>query len=297
MRVADLHRWVWGSLALLAAAGAVQGADALAAQAHEILRQAFRQERGWTRIHAAEALLAVGDAEVLRAELGGPAPEENAQPERIGIWRVRAGLACTPAERAVWVRRIESVAADAAAKDQLQAIESLAKLGGPPSPAVLTAARRFAEKGDAEGIFPMWLEFLAGDTTAVARITAKLASTVPAARLRAAYVLRRLQPDDANTRQALAHAASVEPRDSMAYPYVLGAALLLGADPAQAATWRARLEELAASGGPGARYEADQVLMQVRPAPSPARFRTGLEGAGDVRIGAAWAILGLAQAH
>ena len=294
MRAANLCRTFVGWLVLLSVAAVGRGADPLTERARDVLRRAFQEEKGWTRIHAAEALLVVSDAETVRKEFGEPVAAEGARPERIGIWRVRAALAQTPEERTRWVRQIEAVAVDAAAKDQLQGIESLAKLGERPGAAVLAAAHRLAEKGDAESLYPMWLEHLAGDTGAVKRIARRLSSPVPAARLRAAYVLRKIKPDDPEVRQALAHAAGSEPPETMAYPFVLGAALLLGADPAQAAGWRATLEKLATTSAAGARYEADQVLMQVRPAPDEALFRPGLDGTGDVRIGAAWAILALA---
>ncbi len=292
-----LRCWLWFLLALAGMGSAARGADDLRERARGALHAALQEETGWTRVHAAEALLAVGDPEPVRQALATPDRDESRLPERIGIWRVRAALAREPGEKALWIKRIEEVATDSAARDQLQAVESLAKLDCRPTAAVLVAARRLAALGDGESVFEFWLQHLAGEPGALRQLAGRLDSPVPAARIRAAYVLRRLRPDDPGVRCALARAAAAEAPTSIAYPYVLGAAWLLDADPAQMAVWRAALERIATSGAPGARYEADQVLMLARLGPTPDFFRAGLEGTGDVRIGAAWAILTLSDAH
>jgi len=272
-------------------------AETLAERARAALRRSLAEEGGWTRIHAADALLALGDAGPVRAAFLPAAAGEERLPHRIGLWRVRAGLARTPEERTPWIALIAAAAADPAGPDRLQAVESLAKLGVPPAGAALAAVRAMAEGGDGERGYALWALHFAGEPDVPRRIATLLRSPEPAARIRAAFVLRQLRPADPEIRAELAAAVAAEPAESVAFPYLLGSALLLRADPAQPPGWRTALERIATSGAPGARYEACQTAMRLEPPPEPALFAAGLGRDGDARIGAAWAILFLAARH
>ena len=178
------------------------------------------------------------------------------------MWRVLALSSASARERAEWIVRIESVAVDPSAMDQLHAMETLGKLGHASTGPVRAAAATMAKGSDAEAVFPRWVLHLAGDQSAMPAIIAALDSADPIARHRAAYVLRWLKRNDATTRAALARTAEREPPTSIAYTAVLGAAVALDANPARTPLWLAELERIVAEGATGARYDACQTLRR-----------------------------------
>ena len=101
-----------------------------AALAREALEQIFQDSQaGWSRIHAAEAMSAVGLADDIRTRLLAALTEWQRSPQRIGAWRVLAATARDSGERQKWIALVEGVSRDATAPDRLQAVESLGKLG------------------------------------------------------------------------------------------------------------------------------------------------------------------------
>lgn len=285
------------TLALCVTTAAALAASAqehpLASRARTVLNEALATEKVFVKVHAAEALIALGEKEsphrVFRAEL--PAANE-VRPYRIGVWRVLAASSASPQERANWITRIEAVALDPSTMDRLHAMETLGKLGHATGGRVRAAAEAMAKGSDAEAVFPRWVLHLAGDSTALPAIVAALDSADPAARLRAAYVLRWLNINDATTRAAVARTAGREPPTAIGYAIVLGAAVSLDADPARTPAWVAALEQIIANGSTGARYDACQTLMRRYTAADLARLAPLLDHPdGDARIGAAWAIL------
>lgn len=275
------------------ATAAPPSTDALAQRAHEVLTKALATESAFVKVHAAEALIALGKAEeprrVFRAEL----PAANGvRPYRIGVWRVLAASSASPSERAEWIARTEAVFLDSTAMDRVHAIETLGKLGHAVAGPVRVAAEAMAKDSGADAVFARWALHLAGDSTALPALVATLDSADPIARLRAAYVLRGLKIDDANSRAAVARTASREPPSAIGYTIILGAAVTLNADPKQTNAWVATLEQILADGNAGARYDACQTLMQrytVADLPKLVPLLDHPEG--DPRIGAAWAIL------
>ena len=258
-----------------------------------MLDEALATEKAFVKVHAAEALIALGDKDaprrVFRAEL---LAAEGVRPYRIGVWRVLAASSDSPLERAEWIARIEAVVLDVAAMDRLHAIESLGKLGHAPTGRVRIAVETMAKGSDAEAVFPRWVLHLAGDPTALPAIVAALNSADPIARLRAAYVVRWLNINDANTRAALALAARREASTAVGYTIILGAAVTLDADPTRSPGWVATLEQIASAGSAGQRYDACQTLMRRYTVADLPKLTPLLDHPdGDARIGAAWAIL------
>ena len=101
-----------------------------------VLRHVLAQEKGETRVCAAEFLLTLdyrdGVVEAFAAEL----PKADTQPgARIGVWRVMARAATDDKRRAVWIAKIREVFLDTAAPDRVAAIEALAELGYQVRPA------------------------------------------------------------------------------------------------------------------------------------------------------------------
>jgi hypothetical protein len=262
-------------------------------RAHTVLNAALHHEKAFVKVHAAEALIALGEKDephrVFQAEL--PAANDQ-RPYRIGVWRVLAASARTPQERAAWIARTEAVVLDSTTMDRLHAVESLGKLGHAPTAEVRAALKSMAQGTAAAAVFPHWVLHLAGEPTALPAIVAALSSEDPIARLRAAYVLRWLMITDAPTRAALGGTARAEPPTAIGYTIILGSAVTLAADPAQTAHWIAILEKTLAEGNAGARYDACQTLMRRATAVDFPKFAPLLDQAeGDARIGGAWAIL------
>lgn len=299
----------WSGLGALALAALLlpirsSGATAnpgLTGKAREVLERALREETGFVRIHAAEALLDTGHGEnVPAAFLPYPSPTDTGTPNqaRIGIWRVLALASASPAEREKWISHVRLVARDPTASDRLQAVETLGKLHVQLSPDELQAIRQWAEESvPAIAPFPWWVLHLNGAPDALPRIVAALGTAEPIARLRAAYILKRDKLTGAGAGLALARAWASEPPDSPAYAYVLCAMATLGDDPAQQREFLDRLGKLIAPGVKAAgQYEACLTLMQLWPAENVGKFAHLLDSSdADTRVGAAWAVLHLSK--
>jgi hypothetical protein len=273
----------------------------LAGKAREILERALREESGFVRIHAAEALLDIGNGEnVPAAFLPYPSPADTGTTNnaRIGIWRVMALASATPKEREKWISHVRLVALDPAATDRLQAVETLGKLQVQLAPDELQAIRKWAaESVPAVAPFPWWVLHLNGAPDALPKIVAALGTAEPIARLRAAYILKRDKLKGAGAGAALAHAWAAEPPDSPAYSYLLCAMATLGDDPAQQRECLDRLGMLIAPGVKATgQYEACLTLMRLWPAENAGKFAHLLDSPdADTRVGAAWAVLHLSR--
>jgi hypothetical protein len=256
--------------------------------ARAALERALAEDIGWVRVHAAEALITIGEAGIARATYERELLVLEVGPARVGAWRVLAFTARSDSERAAWVRKIAEVLTVPGAADRLQALESLCKLRAPITGTVLAQAQAMSAGPEPERPLGTWALHLAGDSPAVGALVAMLGSTDPVVRLRSAYALRWIgAPTDA-TRAAVAAAIEAEPADSLARPYLLSAALVLEASPAHQAAWLRLAEDLLQHGVPGARYE----LSQTMPAPTVRLSTDSLLAAaaratGDERIGAA----------
>src|SRR3954468_14975524 len=114
-----LRRWSRSASALLvfvfplAASAAIAPSSALADRARAVLTADLAREKAFVKVHAAEALIALGEKDsphrVFAAEL--PAANEM-RPYRIGVWRVLAASSQSDAERAEWIARTEAVVLD-----------------------------------------------------------------------------------------------------------------------------------------------------------------------------------------
>ncbi len=262
--------------------------------ARATLRRILVQENGWLKVHAAEVLIAHGEAERVRSVFLEEVKQHGAELRyRNGIWRVLVQTSETPAERSGWLARIEAIALNPASVDRLHAVESLAKLGGPHSPAVLAATKLWLKTApEEEAVYAQWLLWQAGDQEAPASIGRSLRSSVLNSRLRAAFVLRRTGTKDAAILAASARAADTEPSGSVARAIVVGSAYVLSAAPARLDAWRELLERMIITGPPGDTYEALQGLMPFYRSADLAHLLPMLRHQHpDVRTAAAWTIL------
>jgi HEAT repeat protein len=185
-------------------------------------------QTGWLRIHAAEALLDNGQSAHI-AELFKPEADTAPPPYRIGVWRV---LARTNggSERQACVERIRSVLRDPDATDRISAAESLGKLqaANPGDDEIISQWLTTAD--DATAVFPRWLLCLSSSNATRGATEAALAkhlgSPDAVARLRAGFVLGRLEHISPDSLAALRRQLQAEPADSIARVYLITAVLL-----------------------------------------------------------------------
>lgn len=273
-------------------------ADAAPLRSRAILREIQAADETWVKIHAAEARIAGGEAAAVRQEFLALAAKADAYPYRVGIWRVLAGTAPTPADRATAIAAVEKIFLNPASPDRSQALETLGKLGVRLQGPALDAARQLATSGP-DGLrgIALWTLCHAGEPQSLERLCALLRSPLERQRVIAAYALRWLQEKNADALRQLAAAADAEPTTSIAYAYLQSAAYALHADPSRHDVWRARLFGVLAQGSVEARWEAcNGLLRQARPADLPHYLPLLDDPESDARIGAALTFLHLAAA-
>lgn len=285
-----------GGLCVMASDGGPVG------KARSILFVELESGHGWPRIHAAEALCAVGEKNHVRSVFLNEEKSTTHWPDHtlIGHWRVLAAAANSPEERGHYISRIEEAFLDRGHPSRLHALESLCKLGVAPTGALQDAIREYSgEAKPLDALYAHWALSRAADDGlrlhSLHALAEALQSGDPLFRLRAAYAVCRLKPRDENIHSALRAAALNEPGDAPSCAYIWGAAFVLLPEGGMDSPWKRRLETILESGGPSnARYEASQCLLTV---PSIARMNESrflplLDSSdADTRIGAAWALL------
>lgn len=272
--------------------------DPVAVRSRAVLHGIFDQEESWVKIHAAEALMAGGEAISIRDQFLRMVPTVNSLPYRVGVWRVLAETSPTAAERASCVAAVEKIYGNPASPDRSQAIETLCKLRCSLGGEILDEVRQEAAQppGQLKPVslqpLALWSLQLSGDPGALERLCALLRSPAVSLRVDAAYALRLLRTQEPSALRALAAAASAEPPGTAAYPYMLSAAFALRADPSRQTLWRAGLERLVQEGTMDARFEAFQGLMADVALDDLPRYEHLLDGPGhDTQVAAACTIL------
>ena len=262
--------------------------------ARDALDQIFRDlQAGWSRIHAAEALSAVGFGDDIRVRLLAALTEWERSPQRIGAWRVLAAFAREPAERQKWIDLVEGVCRDPTAPDRLQAVESLGKLACAASAATIASVKEYATRlSAAEALFPIWALMVAGDPAAAVQLHSAVSNSDAQVRRRACYIIRRLPSPSPELRAALVQRAAEEPSDTAARPYLLTAIITLDLEPHPHSAWLWELERFWPKATGPVRLEISQAL---RKSPTPEMlgvWRDNLRTADlGTRVAAAWAIL------
>lgn len=261
-----------------------------------LLQREMRENSGWVRVHAADALLDHQAPESIDASFKEPA--ETAEPPlRIGVWRVMARASNPGAQRQCWIERLRSVMLDAKASDRLSAAETLARLGV-SLPADLAEIEQWVAAADeATAPFPLWLLALSGPAAERSRQEVRLAnlleSTDAIARLRAGFALGRLSAISPDSRARLKRCAETEPADSLARVYLLSAALRQNQDdPAFSARIKGALFLCLRQGEPAEQLEAATAIGKCGTAQDSAALRELLKSPEpDARIGAASGLL------
>jgi len=268
--------------------------DTLKEAALETLWQVLKNEQGWPKVHAAEALIDCGYAAEIRNFCDAFSPETaNSGFPLIGYYRVRARCGSDLHERALWLDHLKRRALDFESPLQVLAIESLAKLQAPLIEEERLKVREFIRTASHENaLFGWWL--LASNDTPKAQDAVREALAVKEVKSqsRAALVLRMLNSRDSRVLEQLLQTIKEEPPESLAIPHLIAAAACLDRDPARLATWQARLEEIFLSENPASAYQAAQALMKLTLLISPKSLRLRLaHPQPDIRIGTAWLIL------
>ncbi|SDS49317.1 hypothetical protein [Opitutus sp. GAS368] len=274
-----------------ARSGPADGAWPLRARA--VLHEVMDHEESWIKVHAAEALMAVGEAGAIRGRFLEFVPSVDARPYRVGVWRVLANTSPTPRERDACLARVERIFLNPASADRSQALETLCKLRHPVTGPTLDEVRKIAADPQAplRGL-ALWALRLTQERDALESLCALLRSPDEGERLVAAYALRLLREDNPAALGQLARAAGIESPRSRAYPYLLSAAFALNADPARRPAWRMELEKILATGTAAARFEACQGLLEQITAADLPRYGLLLDAPdNDTRVGAALSIL------
>lgn len=267
--------------------------DALSGRAKAVLHEVLDREENWIKIHAAEALMAGGEAVAIRDRFLRLIPQVDALAYRVGVWRILANTSPTLAERAACVAQVEKIFLNPASADRSQALETLCKLRHPVAGPALEAVREIAAGPPAplRGL-AFWALRLTEEPGALASLGGLLHSREEGERLVAAYALRLLRENDPVVLGQLSRAAENEPPAARSFPYLVSAAFSLNADPARRAAWRTALEKILVTGSDAARFEACQGLLdQVTAADRPDFARLLEAPENDTRVGAALAIL------
>lgn len=263
-----------------------------------LLVRELQASTGFIRVHAAEVLIEHGyghlAAPLFQGEVNTAPP-----PYRIGVWRVLARVAEDEAERQRFTLRLRRAMLDAQGPDRLHAVESLAKLGIAPRADRPAVEQWLATADDATNAFALWWLVLSSQPAERAADEARLAKLVASpdaiARLRAVVALGRLKEIAPASLAGLNAQLPVEPPDSPARVYLLGAALLHAPrDSAAAKELKRSVLAYLGSAKTNEQFEAATVLgLRGSPEDLPALVALLQHREADARIGAAGAILHL----
>ncbi len=261
----------------------------------KVLREALKRERGWVRIHAAEALAHHGFSEEVQRAFT-PLCRDAQFPERIGLRRALAA-ASTGAEQAAQVKPILDALREPAGAYRLHAAESLAKLGWKLSNKDRAALRESIQTAAPEDRpFFYWALAPQGSKEIHLALGDSLAAKEPLVRLRSAYVLGRTRPLPDSVLSKLADAASKEELNSIARVYLISAALASAKDkdPQSFEHFKALLRPYAENGSRAEKSEVCWASFATGSSPDqPLLFTLANDAESDVRIAAANALLRL----
>jgi hypothetical protein len=289
-------------LVAVCAAGAPPSAEqqkTLRQKALHVLRTAMDTEARWVKVHAAEALLSVGDAEAVARTFERELASKGGEPEyRIGIWRVLAQGARIRQQRDPWTGKILAAFLDTRGPDRLHAAETLGKLGyragGRDADAFELAVRTGPGPLAANA---RWVLANSGQPDGDVRLAELLASDDAGTRATAAYAVRHLPKVSATAWNTLTTAVSRETVDNIVRASLLSAAFV-HAPGDQQARFKAELLEYAHTGTKDEKYEACGALATAGRADDLPLLAGLLDDANvDVRIGAANAVMRILTAR
>jgi SSS family solute:Na+ symporter len=290
------HRVVSLLLVALCAAGARTSAEQnepTRQNALRILRGAMESEQRWVKVHAAEALLSLGEPRDVARTFEIELASHGGEPQyRIGIWRVLA-QAAGGQPREPWVAKIVSAFRDPRGPDRLHAAETLGKLG-------YRAGGKEVEAFDVDartGPGPLaanarWVLANSGRPQGDLRLAELLVSDDAGTRATAAYAVRHLPRLSPGAWDRLSAAARQEPAGDVDIVRAsLMSAAFVHAPAEQKARFKGELLKYARTGTNDAKAEACAALAQ-RGGSDDLQLLGGLlaDANVDVRVAAAHAI-------
>lgn len=263
-----------------------------------ILHDTFKNEQGWVKIHAAEALLDLGEKDWIQKGILAYEGAWDGSSE-IGKWRVLYTASNDHLEKQYWIGEIENCYTAGPTSFQLNALESLCKLNFVATADTFEKLCRDAtDASRPEAPFALWALHLAGNRQAAHRISEILFSSDPEMRKLAAFCLRWMKCSSPAVLSNLAESAKREPEESEAFPFTLGAAISLRANPERSAEWRCQLVKLLETAFCTARYEICQALKRdFTQSCLPTLLALLDQSDADVRIGGSAAITFLLDEH
>jgi len=277
--------------------------DALRQRVSQLLHTALDREEGWIKVHAAEALLAAGDTQDVKATFDRELSSKgNERPYRIGIWRVLAQAARNDEARQGWLKNIFDAFRDVEGTDRLHAVETLGKLGYRATSDdrdVFELAAKSAEGPLAANA--RWVLANSGTSKADAQLVALLSSNDGATRATAAYAVRFLPKISPALWGKLLGAARQEPDApdaDIVRASLVSAAFVHAPVDQQRAMFKAELLKYARTGSVDAKAEACAALaMRGQDEDIPLLVSLLDDGSTDVRVAAANAILQIDRRH
>jgi HEAT repeat protein len=227
----------------------------------DLLMEELNTQRGWSAIHAGDALIEQGEIAAVTSWLTQPVFSSESFP-RVGLLRLQA--ACLHA-RAEAIESLCRILIGPVAEDRLVAVETLAKLAVDLSPPTIAAIRLWlANSDEATRPFLHW-SLMASPSISLpseheAALVKLLESDDPIARLRAAYVFGRQTEPGVPAIASLNARLATEPLDSPARVYLLCAALSHDASHAGRQELKRRLHHYLLHGSSNEQHEAAKAL-------------------------------------
>ena len=277
--------------------------DGLRQRVSQLLRAALEREQEWIKVHAAEALLAAGDTQVVKAAFDRELSlKGNERPYRIGIWRVLAQVARNDEARQGWIKNIVDAFREVDGTDRLHAAETLGKLG-------------YRAPSDDRDVFELaaktpdgpltanarWVLANSGRPKADAQLVELLGSSDGATRAAAAYAVRFLPKISPALWGKLVGAARQEPDApdaDIVRASLVSAAFVHAPVEQQKATFKADLVKYARTGSADAKAEACAALAMQGQDEDVALLVSLLDDSHvDIRVAAANAILQIDRRH
>jgi hypothetical protein len=187
---------------------------------NEILTSALRKRGSFVSVHAAEALVSLGQKDLVRAAFE-PQAGTSEVPYRIGVWRALA-LSSPEPQRTQYIDKIRAVMFDSTAGDHVHAMEALAKINAKFAD---EKERAFVEQSamapDSAASFAAWRLVQADDPRGLALLVKMIGSSDEGTRARAANALALLESSTPEVRKALSDALPHESTTSAARPLMI----------------------------------------------------------------------------
>jgi hypothetical protein len=195
-----------------------------------ILQKTVYSQGFWVKVHAIEFLADLGyQKDALRYTNEELASFDSIPEKRIGFWRCKYKLSDQENDKTQWFEKIKNAYLDRNGPDRIHAVETLAKLGFSLKNVDAELVEKDLKSQTALGHFTLWGNILpakSGGSPDFERLFAVFDEENAEAKKIAAYSLGFMASMPEQNWNILAQKALAEPEQSVAYPYMLGAAYM-----------------------------------------------------------------------